>query len=142
MFYAKSTGGFYLTEVHGDNIPADAVEITAEQHQALIEGQSAGKVIAPDDKGFPVLQDPPPPPPPDPKIVGIKFEGAMCSATRDDQNGIIAVVMAYQLQGDKFQPTEFYFVNGSKVLLTTKNIQQFLSVWMPFRQSFFKPDVV
>ena len=76
----------------------------------------------------------------DPKLTGIEFDGVMCSATRDDQNGIIAVVMAYQLQGDKFQPTEFYFVNGSKVLLTTKNIQQFLSVWMPFRQSFFKPE--
>ena len=27
MFYSKSTGGFYDTAIHGDNIPADAVEI-------------------------------------------------------------------------------------------------------------------
>lgn len=64
MYYSKSTGGFYLQEIHGDNIPADAVEITQDQHQALIDGQSAGKVITADNAGFPVLQDPPPPPPP------------------------------------------------------------------------------
>ena len=61
MFYSKSTGGFYTREIHGDNIPADAVEITVEEHQALIEGQSRGKVIVADENGRPILQDPPPP---------------------------------------------------------------------------------
>lgn len=61
MFYSKTTGGFYAREIHGDNIPADTVEITAEEHQALIEGQSKGKRIVADASGFPVLQDPPPP---------------------------------------------------------------------------------
>ena len=61
MFYSKSTGGFYTREIHGDNIPADAVEITTEEHQALIEGQSLGKVIVADESGRPILQDPPPP---------------------------------------------------------------------------------
>ena len=61
MFYAKSTGGFYDTAIHGDNIPADAVEITTDEHQALLEGQSNGKIIAADKNGKPVLQDPPPP---------------------------------------------------------------------------------
>ena len=61
MFYSKSTGGFYDREIHGDNIPADAVEITVEEHQALIEGQSRGKVIVSDENGRPILQDPPPP---------------------------------------------------------------------------------
>ena len=61
MYFSKSTGGFYATEIHGDNMPADVVEITAEQHAALIEGQSNGKIIAADTDGFPVLQDPPPP---------------------------------------------------------------------------------
>lgn len=59
MFYSKSTGGFYNAEFNGDNIPTDAVEITHEQHQTLIEGQSAGKVIEADKKGNPVLSDPP-----------------------------------------------------------------------------------
>ena len=61
MFYSKSTGGFYASEIHGDNIPADAVEITAEEHQALIEGQSKGKRIVADENGYPFLADPPAP---------------------------------------------------------------------------------
>lgn len=40
-------------------IPVDAVEITQELHAALLEGQSAGKVIACDGNGYPVLVDPP-----------------------------------------------------------------------------------
>lgn len=61
MKYAKSTNGFYDEAIHGENIPADAVEITIENHQALLEGQSQGKVIADDENGAPVLKDPPPP---------------------------------------------------------------------------------
>lgn len=63
MFYSKSTGGFYDRAIHGDNIPADAVEITVEEHQALFEGQSQGKLIQADANGRPVLVDPPPPTP-------------------------------------------------------------------------------
>lgn len=61
MFYAKSTNGFYDEAIHGDNIPADAVEITVEEHQVLLEGQSQGKIISADENGKPVLKDPPPP---------------------------------------------------------------------------------
>ena len=61
MFYSKSTGGFYDREIHGDNIPADAIEITTEEHAALLEGQSQGKRIVADESGRPILQDPPPP---------------------------------------------------------------------------------
>ena len=61
MFYSKTTGGFYDTAIHGDNIPVDAVEITVEEHQALIDGQSQGKLIQADANGRPVLADPPPP---------------------------------------------------------------------------------
>ena len=64
MFYAKSTGGFYAREIHGDNIPGDAVEITEAEHAALIEGQSQGKCIVADANGHPILQDPAPPEPP------------------------------------------------------------------------------
>lgn len=45
--------------MHGDNIPEDSVEITDEYHTALLAGQSAGKVIAPDSKGYPVLKSAP-----------------------------------------------------------------------------------
>ena len=61
MFYSATTGGFYTAEIHGDNIPADAVEITAEEHAALLDGQSNGKRIVADANGHPVLQDPPSP---------------------------------------------------------------------------------
>lgn len=61
MYYSKQTNGFYDREIHGDKIPADAVEITAEEHQAIIDGQSQGKLIQVDASGHPILVDPPPP---------------------------------------------------------------------------------
>lgn len=60
VFYSKTTGGFYIAEIHGDNIPADAVGITEAEHAALIEGQSKGRRIAAGANGRPILQDPPP----------------------------------------------------------------------------------
>lgn len=63
MLYSKIKNGFFDLAFHGDNIPADAVEITPEQHAALLAGQSQGKRITADANGFPVLQDPPPPTP-------------------------------------------------------------------------------
>jgi hypothetical protein len=41
-------------------IPVDASMISHEWHQALLDGQSAGKVICEDAEGHPVLADPPP----------------------------------------------------------------------------------
>lgn len=61
MFYSKTTNGFYTREIHGENIPADAVEINAEQHAALLQGQSEGKLIVADENGYPVLVDQPAP---------------------------------------------------------------------------------
>lgn len=61
MFYSASTKGFYDPAIHGDNIPADAVEITAEQHAPLLESQSQGATIQPDDNGYPEAVFPPPP---------------------------------------------------------------------------------
>lgn len=61
MFYAKSTGGFYDPDIHGEQIPKDAVEITDQEYTALIEGQSSGKIIIADESGKPILADVPPP---------------------------------------------------------------------------------
>lgn len=61
MFYSKTTGGFYDPEIHGANIPADAVEITCEQHCALLEGQAKGQVIVCNESGHPCLEDHPAP---------------------------------------------------------------------------------
>jgi hypothetical protein len=78
-----------------------------------------------------------PPAPIDPKLIGIEFDGIMCSATAQDQNGLAAVFLAIQLQGANFQPTRFEFDNGSTLIVTLANWQQFAAVWLPFRQSFF-----
>ena len=61
MFYSKTTNGFYDKEIHGDKIPKDAVEISADEHAMLMRGQSDGKTIVPNGNGFPVLVDPPEP---------------------------------------------------------------------------------
>lgn len=61
MFYSKATGGFYDTAIHVDNIPADAVDITKQEHEELLSGQSKGKTIVADASGRPMLQDPPEP---------------------------------------------------------------------------------
>lgn len=59
IHYSAATGGFYDSEIHGDSIPKDAVEITPAQHAALLDGQSKGKQIVADKDGKPALQDPP-----------------------------------------------------------------------------------
>lgn len=61
MFYSASKRGFYCPSIHGDNIPADAVEVSTELYTTLLIGQSAGKIIAADNQGFPFLQDSPQP---------------------------------------------------------------------------------
>lgn len=58
MFYSRTTGGFYVTEIHGENIPQDAVEITQKLYVELLEAQAAGKQIASDIHGRPILLDP------------------------------------------------------------------------------------
>lgn len=59
MFYSKTTGGFYDTAIHGDNMPEDAVAINNVFYESLLQGQSMGKVISADASGHPVLVDPP-----------------------------------------------------------------------------------
>jgi hypothetical protein len=60
MFYSSKNGGFYTREIHGDAIPADAVEITDKEHADLLAAQSSGKIIQADSNGYPVAVDPPP----------------------------------------------------------------------------------
>ena len=61
IFYSPSTRGFYPLEVFElDKMPDDVVEITQEEYKNLLEGQSLGKEIKPDDTGRPYLADPPP----------------------------------------------------------------------------------
>lgn len=59
LYYSAATGGFYDSHVH-DEWPADAVEITTSQHQALLSANAEGQLIMADDEGRPMAVDPPP----------------------------------------------------------------------------------
>ena len=56
MFYSKTTGGFYDKDIH-ETIPSDAVEISREIYNDLMENQAYGKVISSDLDGYPILID-------------------------------------------------------------------------------------
>ena len=60
MFASKSTCGFYDPSIT-PAIPADAVEITPDEHMELLVGQGEGKVICWGDDGRPFLAEAPPP---------------------------------------------------------------------------------
>lgn len=59
IFYA-ATQSFDEVPDTGD-IPVGAVEVTSDQHQSLLAGQSAGKNITADENGYPILVDRPVP---------------------------------------------------------------------------------
>lgn len=44
-FFSQKTGGFYNSSLHTGMMPDDAVKITEEQHQQLLDGNADGKVI-------------------------------------------------------------------------------------------------
>ena len=71
------------------------------------------------------------------KMTGIEFEGVMCSATKDDQAGLLAVWMDYMSSPSEFQPTRFDFTNGNALVLTEDNLPAFRAVWLAFRRQFF-----
>ncbi|MFJ5161115.1 tail fiber assembly protein [Pantoea sp. NPDC088449] len=60
-YFSPSTSGFYALEIHGDNMPADVIEISDDRWAELLKGQDYGKWIEPDADGNPELTDPPPP---------------------------------------------------------------------------------
>lgn len=55
MLYAASTKGFYSQDLHGKNIPADAVDIDDGTYAALLLGQQNGCEIVADGAGMPIL---------------------------------------------------------------------------------------
>ncbi|OWP27227.1 hypothetical protein [Eikenella corrodens] len=59
IYYSKTNQAFYDSAIHS-RLPEDAVEISHEQHAALLAGQSSGQVIMPGKDGKPVLADPAP----------------------------------------------------------------------------------
>ncbi|KAA6105011.1 MULTISPECIES: tail fiber assembly protein [unclassified Pantoea] len=64
IYYSAKNNGFYHSELEDDyksspdGWPDDAVAVSDEQYQTLLNGQANGKVITPDGTGKPVLTDP------------------------------------------------------------------------------------
>lgn len=61
IYFSASTCGFYDSEIHGENVPEDAVEITRAEHAALIAGQGGGLRIVVGTGGKPMLANLPAP---------------------------------------------------------------------------------
>ena len=59
-FYSATTGGFYNSAVNAET-PGDAVNITAEYHDSLMDAQSSGASIVADNNGVPQAVTPTPP---------------------------------------------------------------------------------
>jgi hypothetical protein len=53
-YYSASTKGFYDSVIHGENMPSDAVEVSDADYIAIFEAQAQGKLIAPNENGYPV----------------------------------------------------------------------------------------
>ncbi|NKI74759.1 phage tail protein [Dickeya sp. CFBP 2040] len=49
MFYSKSSNGFYSNEIHGVNIPDDAIEISDDYYHELLNQQTHGNIIVFDE---------------------------------------------------------------------------------------------
>jgi hypothetical protein len=58
IFYSGSKRGFFHSILNKGAIPGDAVEITQDQWQALLEAQANGQEIVPDANGQPIASDP------------------------------------------------------------------------------------
>ncbi|ANI13094.1 phage tail protein [Pseudomonas citronellolis] len=94
MFYSSSTSGFYVAEIHGEHIPADAVEISIEDYSDLMAGQANGMSIRANSTGHPELV-PALPAPDYPSLIagrryqaetaGIEVNGTYLSTDRDSQ---------------------------------------------------------
>ena len=85
LYFAN--GGFFDTEFHA-TIPADAIEITHDEHTTLLAGQSAGQRIEADEHGHPVLRDTPAP-----------DDDALADAARARRDALITAT-AYLLMPD------------------------------------------
>jgi hypothetical protein len=80
MFYSASAKGFFLPEVHGAAIPADAIEVTDEEHAALMAAQEQGATIEADSNGKPIAVSPPPPTPEQTRMAASMPKSDFCRA--------------------------------------------------------------
>ncbi|KFA59044.1 hypothetical protein GAPWKB11_0933 [Gilliamella apicola] len=55
IYYNSKENAFYDADIN--EIPADSIQITQEKHAELLNAQSKGFVIQPDDKGYPIAAE-------------------------------------------------------------------------------------
>ena len=110
---------YTMTEDEAQAVDPDLVEALTEAQKTAIEADNAASQAK-----LAQAQE---------KLTGIEFEGVMCSATKEDSDGLLAALKWLEAGGE----TKFYFKNGNTLQLTQANYLEFQTVWMPFRQSFF-----
>lgn len=59
MMYSPSMNAFYIHSIGA--VPPGCIEISDETHAALLQAQTNGKVIQPDENGYPIAVDHPAP---------------------------------------------------------------------------------
>ena len=55
IYFSASSKGFFNSDIHGKNIPEDAVPITEDEHAQLIAEQGNGATIGADESSRPVI---------------------------------------------------------------------------------------
>lgn len=109
-------------------------------HYAVMRG---GWILVQGEKPDEPIPTVPVPTPDEMKIKGIEINGTMCSATRDDQNGLSAVAVGVTIArsaGQIFPATQFKFENGNSLTIDDDNFDMIYAAWVLFRQSFFVPE--
>ena len=141
-FYQFDDGGIYSGTIqHDPMLPVPKNSTTKSPPE--LEGDEVAKWLG---DGWEVLSArpsepaPPLPTPAELKLTGIEILGVMCSATKEDQNGMIAIgfdKLTNTLAGTQMGATTMEFENGSELIITDENFSVVDALWRPFRKSFF-----
>ena len=73
-----------------------------------------------------------------PQFKGFEFDGVQCSATRQDQRGIMAMAIGFQM--GIASETQFKFTNGSMLEVDSDNIGRLEATFAEFRELFAIDD--
>lgn len=119
MIYLVDRTGVYLGAWDIDPNIADSIPVDVPPEDAKQVWQFPGW------SSIPVVVDL--------KLIGVEFEGVMCSATKEDMWGLSSVAPWIQ-SGNS---TAFEFDNGNVLVLTPENYRAFYETWASFRASFF-----
>lgn len=107
-YYSASTNGFYPLSLKDDyeasknGWPKDAIAVTDDEYNLLIDGRGKGKIIEADSKGKPVLLDPPPLSPQQlAEVINDKRNALIAEATQKTQNWQTQLMLGIITDDDK-----------------------------------------